>query len=33
MSARSRKAIDDLRAFALELPGAFEDNPGATSRW
>ncbi len=27
MSARTRRALDDLRAFALGLPGAFEDNP------
>jgi predicted DNA-binding protein (MmcQ/YjbR family) len=27
MGARARKAIDDLKAFALGLPGAFEDNP------
>ena len=27
MSARGRKALDDLRAFALGLPGAFEDDP------
>jgi predicted DNA-binding protein (MmcQ/YjbR family) len=27
MSARTRKALDDLRRFALGLPGAFEDNP------
>jgi len=27
MAARGRKALDDLRAFALGLPGAVEDNP------
>jgi len=27
MSARSRQALDELRAFALDLPGAFEDDP------
>jgi len=27
MSARGRQALDRLKAFALALPGAFEDNP------
>ena len=27
MSARGRKVLDDIRTFALGLPGAFEDNP------
>ena len=27
MSARSRKLLDDLQAFALDFPGAFEDRP------